>query len=428
MLKPRNTRFKGRITAVLSRKNLNKYMKNEDKNRENTPKILRIKRFLGDKYDLRVNVITNQIEARKKGKGDFEQFNESNLLFELYEKGFTKPKEEFKVLISSDQIKRFDPFSEYFNSLPKWDTSQPDYIGILASYVKTDDDVFWKKMFSKHLIRTVAQAIGKGSFNKQCLTFVGKQNDGKTMFFDFLVPRCLNNYYGKHFEFGSKEGKISLTQNFLINLDELASFEKKELNNDFKSVLSENIVRYRPNYSNYETTFRRRASFVATTNQFEFLTDETGNVRWVPFVVTEIIHDRGGPKGYSANVDINQVWAQAYYLLLQGETGQLNVEEIDQLERSNKRFVRSSLEMEIVATYLKPAKKQVAAAEFMQAYQVETYLKEKEPHIKLYTNRIGKALTSLGFDKVQRRVNGSPTKGYLVVKTNSALNTSRRKL
>src|SRR5690606_11930413 len=137
----------------------------------------------------------------------------------------------------------------------------------------------------------------------------------------------------------SKEGLFSLTQNFLINLDELASFEKKELNNEFKSVLSESMVRYTPKFANQETTVLRRASFLASTNVMEFLTDETGNVRWVPFVVNSINHDFGGKNGYAANVDINKVWAQAYSLLKSGFDHQLTPLEITQQEIYNKQFM-----------------------------------------------------------------------------------------
>lgn len=387
--------------------------KSEEK--ENQPKILRILRYLTGKYDLRVNVISSQIEARLKGKGEFEAFNEGNLLFELYEKGFVKPKEEFRVVMSSDKIPRYDPFSSYFDSLTPWDPSQTDHIAELASFVKTDDEYFWSKMFPKHLIRTVAQALGNHYFNKQCLTLVGKQNDGKTSFLDFLVPDALQGYYRKHFDFGSKEGKISLTQNFLINLDELATFDKKELNNEFKSVLSESMIRYRPNYANYESSFRRRASFVATTNKTEFLTDETGNVRWVPFMVKEILHDYGGPEGYNAKIDIDRVWAQAYYLFQQGETGQLSPDDISQLELLNKRFMHITTESEIIQLNLRPAHRKDDGAEFMPSTAICAYLKEKTS-LRLYENQIGKALRSLGFDRVSGTYKGQCVRGYYAVK------------
>jgi predicted P-loop ATPase len=363
------------------------------------PRILEIESFLTSRYDFRINSVTQKIESRKPGSDDsFLQLEENNLIFELYEFGFTKFKDELKALLGSSRVTRFDPFFHYFNGLPKWKHTDPDYITELASYLKTENQDWWEYMFKKHLVRCVAQAIGESGFNKQCLTLVGKQNDGKTRFLDFLTPPALSEYTRKGFDFGKKEGLFSLVQNFIINLDELASFEKRELNNEFKSVLSESSIRYTPKFANYEATFQRRASFVASTNQVEFLTDETGNVRWLPFIVISINHDHGGAKGY-AKLNINKVWSQAYGLLKSGFQHQLTAPEIDQQEHINKRFTKVSDEMEVICRYLKPAEKGGYNTEFMTSTQIKEYLSTKTS-IRLYSNQIGKALTSLGFTRI----------------------------
>lgn len=378
------------------------------------PRILEIENFLRSRYELRINSVTQRIESRSPSSSDpYTQLDENNLIYELFEYGFTKFKEELKALLGSSRIERFDPFLAYFENLPKWKNSDPDYITTLAGYVKAENQEWWEYMFKKHLVRCAAQAIGESGFNKQCLTLVGKQNDGKTRFLDFLTPPALSEYTRKGFDFGKKEGLFSLVQNFIINLDELASFEKRELNNEFKSVLSESIVRYTPKFSNYETTFQRRASFVASTNQVEFLTDETGNVRWLPFIVTSINHDSGGPAGYS-KLDINKIWSQAYTLLRSGFNHQLTAVEIEQQEIINKRFVKVSDEMDVISRYLKPSEKGAYNAEFMTSTQVKEYLATKTS-IRLYSNQIGKAMASLGFNRIssydQKKV---WVKGYYV--------------
>lgn len=381
------------------------------------PRIIRIMNFLNHRYDLRVNEVTQKIEGKaNKDKKPFEEINESDLMFELFEAGFTGFKDEFKTLFSSTKIERYDPFVEYFESLPKWKNTDPDYITELAEHVKTDNQEWWKWMFKKHLVRMAGQATGQVSFNKHCLTLVGNQNDGKTSFWDYITPTTLKNYQRKGFEFAKKDGLISLIQNFLINLDELASFDKKELTNDFKSVISESSVRYRPLFANYETTIQRRASFVATTNKMEFLTDETGNVRWIPFVVRAVNHDHGGPNGYEGKVDINKVWSQAYTLLKNGFQHYLTPEEIEQQERINKQFQTITDEMDVVSRFLKPSQKGAFNAEFMSPTEIADYFRTKT-HTRLYNSQLGKALTALGFN----RVTGYDTekgsrKGYFVEK------------
>lgn len=363
------------------------------------PRILEIESFLTSRYDLRINSVTQKVESRKpQSKDIFTPLEENNLMFELFEYGFTKFKEELKALLGSSRIIRFDPFIHYFESLPKWEKSDPDYINELAGYVKTDNQDWWEHMFKKHLVRCVAQSTGESGFNKQCLTLVGKQNDGKTRFLDFLVPPDLSDYARKGFDFGKKEGLFSLAQNFMINLDELASFEKKELNNEFKSVLSESSIRYTPKFANYEITVQRRANFVASTNQIEFLTDETGNVRWLPFVINSINHDHGGDRGYG-KLDINKIWAQAYTLLRTGFIHQLTPSEIEHQEHINKRFFKTSDEMDIIGRYMRPSEKGNINAEFKTSTQIKEYLDTKTS-IRLYTNQIGKAMSSLGYARV----------------------------
>lgn len=349
------------------------------------PRILEIQEFLNSRYELRINCVTQKIESRLAGTNDyFSPIDENNLIYELYEYGFTKFKDELKALLGSSRIQRFDPFKHYFEKLPAWKETDPDYIEELASYVETDNPDWWKHMFKMHLVRCVAQATGESGFNKQCLTLVGKQNDGKTRFLDFLIPPALKEYARKGFDFGKKEGLIALVQNFIINLDELASFEKKELNNEFKSVLSESTIRYTPKFANYEATFQRRASFVASTNQVEFLTDETGNVRWLPFIVNSINHDNGGSNGY-AKLDINKIWAQAYALFKSGFNHQLSKSEIQQQEIINKNFIKVSDEVDIISRYMKPSHKGDMNAEFKTPTQIREYLNGKTS-IKLYTN------------------------------------------
>ena len=387
------------------------------------PRINEIENYLLGRYDIRINVITNTIESKPKAETTYNQVSEMELKYELYKEGQSKFDGELKAILGSKAIQKFDPIKEYFETLPKWNDTEPDYIKALSSYCQTDDQPWFEYMFKKHLVRMVAQATNKIEFNKHCLTLVGKQNDGKTSFFNFLVPPALKNYYRDTFDFnGSKDGKFSLVQNFLINLDELAQFDKKDLNKEFKSILTTSIVKFRLLFHNSETPHLRRASFVATTNEIEFLTDETGNVRWIPFVVKSINHDFGGKNGYSANIDIDKVWGQAYSLLMNGFKCQLDNAEINQLEILNRRFIKVSTEADVISRFLKPAQKHEQNAEFLQSFEICQYLKQ-ETTLVLHSNQVGKALTQLGFERTSHRNEKWGVKGYFVLKIENILTT-----
>ncbi len=383
-----------------------------------------IEDFLFGQFDIRVNIINNALEKRSKGSTQpFEPINESDLKYQLFKAGHSKFDSELKAILGSKIIPKYNPLKEYFENLPKYTDSEPDYIQQLSTYCQTDDQKWFEAMFRKHLVRMVGQALNTLPFNKHCLTLVGKQNDGKTSFFNFLVPPDLKDYYKDTFDFnGSKDGKFSLVQNFLINLDELAQFEKKDLNKEFKSVLTTSIVKFRLLFQNVETPHNRCASFVATTNEHEFLTDETGNVRWIPFVVRSINHDAGGANGYNKNIDINRVWAQAYSIMQSGETGELQKYEVQHLELMNKRFMRISTEMDVLSRFLVSSDRNDPQAEFMQASQIVEYLKT-ETTLKMYDGQIGRALKALGFERTHKRIGLDVKYGYFVIKTSNLLTT-----
>ncbi len=367
------------------------------KSESKKPVIVLLEEYIFNKYDLRINIVSNELEGKLKKDKEYGLFSEDNLTYDLFVANFNKFTTQLAVLIST-KVEKYDPLREYFENLPKWDNSQPDYIQKLSEFVVIEDKVWWQSMFKKHLVRMVGQATLKIPFNKQCLTLVGKQNDGKTSFLEFLVPPKLSKYYRKSFDFGgNKDAKISLCQNFIINLDELATFEKKDLNNEFKSILTESVVKFRPLFAKNETTNYRRANFVASTNQYEFLTDETGNVRWLPFVVKDIVHDNGKDKGYQANVDIDLVWSQAYHLLISGEFDCImNKGEIEMQEKINQNFMRLSTEMEIIQKYFISSSEGNPDSVFFTATEIQEELMKNTP-LKINAVQIGKALKILQF-------------------------------
>ena len=365
-------------------------------------KIDEIENFLLNNYEVRINVITNTIEKRPKTSNEpFTAINDTQLKYELFKAGYTKFDGELKALLGSEVIHKYDPFKEYFGQLPVYTYTEPDYIKQLCTYVQTNDQTWFEIMFKKMLVRVVSQALGMPQFNKQCFTLVGKQGDGKTSFFDFLVPPALRSYYKKNYDFhGGRHSKFSLVQNFIINLDELAQFDKKDLNNEFKATLSENYVKYAPLFSSTEVSFARRASFVATTNKHDFLSDETGSVRWVIFEVSSINHDNGGASGY-AQIDIDRVWAQAYALFMRDFKGDLTPDDISQNEILNRRFMRVSAEMEVIAKHFVPGDKNDPNSHFQTASTIEKRLRDNG-YGKLSVYQIGHAMKMLGFQGLSK--------------------------
>ena len=92
----------------------------------------------------------------------------------------------------------------------------------------------------------------------------------------------------------------------ICNLDELAVLSKSDVNT-LKSFISKSSANIRLPYARKAEFLERICSFVGSTNRTDFLTDETGSIRWLILRCILLILN------YSKEIDMDKVWAQAYF-------------------------------------------------------------------------------------------------------------------
>jgi hypothetical protein len=80
---------------------------------------------------------------------------------------------------------------------------------------------------------------------------------------------------------------------------------------------------------------------------FHQSTDETGSVRWQIFEVLEIDFN------YSKEININQVWAQAYFNAFERKNynPELTAEDIQENEKRNEKYKQVSLEQKLFSPF-----------------------------------------------------------------------------
>ncbi len=173
--------------------------------------------------------------------------------------------------------------------------------------------------------------------------------------------------------------------------------------------MSQETVKVRHPYDRKAKSQARICSFFGSTNQAEFLTDETGSVRWLCFEIEAIDWNY-------TKIPIDLVWAQAYYLYKNGYDYQLTSIEIKENEKANKAFLINTKEMELVMKYLKPGSKEKHDV-FFSAMEIIQYLQVKYfENIPLGLNemKMGKALSGLNFHR-ESKFNGTfSIKGYYI--------------
>lgn len=356
--------------------------------------------YLNEKYNIRFNFIALELEISMKESNEWKNLNINSLLIELVQSGIEISMNRLEILVRSHLIQKYNPIVEYFENLTKWDGV--DHIEKLSSYVKTSDNDAFNYHFEKWLTRTVLCALKKGYVNKQCFVLAAQQNSGKSSFLRFLIPSKLEVYYTENVSL-DKDGIIAICKNLLVNLDELAVFSKLDVNT-LKSFISKSSVNVRIPYAKKAELMERICSFCGSTNRTDFLTDETGNVRWLIFEVLSIDFS------YSKEIDIDKVWSQAYYNAFEREdyNPELTAKDIEENEKRNERYAEISLEQEVI---MKNYEKSIDFNEFLTATDIMLEMNSLSG-LRLNNIRIGKALTKLKFERVKH-----PQKqiyGYLI--------------
>jgi len=229
----------------------------------------------------------------------------------------------------------------------------------------------------------------------------------------FSFSSTLRNYIKENLDIHNKDGRLALCQNLFINLDELANFSKYDINKT-KAFFTIDQIKERLPYDRKASNYSRRASFLASTNSSEFLTDETGNVRWLVFDIDHIYHDEGGKRGYNQNIDIDLVYSQAYALLQSGFNYKLTSKELAKSESNNRSYQVTSIEQELIQEKYIPGSKE-DHNEFLRTSDILKEL-EQETKSKITVKSVGRAMRVLGFEQSQKfyKEYNQQRKGYYV--------------
>ncbi|MEL4306905.1 VapE domain-containing protein [Joostella sp. CR20] len=357
-------------------------------------------KYLFNKYDIYYNEISHDFQISIKHKNTWQYLNINSLLIELSKADIDISSHKLEIFLKSNMIPKQNPIANYFNSLPKWDGV--DYINKLTSYVPTYENEIFYYHFKKWLVRTVRCALEPSYFNKQAFIISHKgQSSGKTTWCRFICPPILAEYMAEDIN-NDKDARIQLCKNFLYNLDELAVLSKKEVN-ALKSFFSKTFINERLPYDRKNTNLPRICSFIGSTNMTTFLNDETGSVRWLCFELVDTIDF-----SYSKDINIDNVWSQAYYLAYHSPNfnPELTINDIKENEERNKKYTSLTTEQELIAKYFTKSDDMV---DFMTASDVE--IKLSPLNMRINKVNIGKALSGYNYQRVKDPKTG--VYGYL---------------
>lgn len=179
--------------------------------------------------------------------------------------------------------------------------------------------------------------------------------------------------------------------------------------NELKNLITTPAVKYRRPYDVYIEEYPHLASFMASVNGNDFLTDPTGSRRFLPFEVVAI--DIAAAQA----VDMDKVYSEVMGLLECGFRYWFNDGEIEELHRQSAAFHVQTIEYEMLLQGFEPPPEGCADDCFMTTGQIMSYL-EAHTTLKLSERRMGEALHKAGFERKSKRVGGNPVYVWMIRK------------
>jgi predicted P-loop ATPase len=349
-----------------------------------------VSEYLFAKYDILYNEISHDFQISFIHEKNWSYLNLNSVIIELAKVGIEITNRKLEIFIKSEMIDTYNPIKEYFQSLPKWDGI--DHIAKLASYVPTFDNKAFLYHFRKWLVRAVLCALDPNYFNKQAFIISHKgQSSGKSTWCRFLCPPELKEYIAEDIS-NDKDARVQLCRNFLYNLDELAVLSKKDVN-ALKAFFSKTFINERLPYDRKNTTLPRICSFMGSTNMTSFLNDETGSVRWLCFELKDQINF-----SYSTEIDIKDVWTQAYHLAYTEPlfNPEMSIQDVAENEERNQKFTKLTSEQELVIKYYE---KSNDMDDFVTATDIMVSLTCL--NLRLNQINLGRALSGLDYKRVK---------------------------
>ena len=293
--------------------------------------------FLRDRYDFRYNLLMKYTEYKTKGSWhDFAPVDprvQKRMTLDVQLADIRVSIKDVRNFLESDYIANYDPIDEYlFQCEGKWDGK--DHIRALARTVPTANP-HWADWFYIWYLGMVDQWRGINHRlygNSVAPLLISKQGFNKSTFCRRLIPQELQWGYTDNLVLSEKRQVYqAMAQTLLINLDEFNQISPQVQQGFLKNLIQLPNVKMKRPYGGHVEEFPRLASFIATSNMDDILTDPSGNRRFIGVELT-------GPIDVSVKPNYVQLFAQAMAAIRAGEKTYFDSVETALLMQSNRQF------------------------------------------------------------------------------------------
>ena len=300
--------------------------------------IMRMIGFLCKKYDFRYNSVMKFTEYRPKDK-DYWGYQpvdarvQKRMTLEVQLANIRVSIKDVRNYLESDLLSTYNPVEDFlFKCAGKWDGK--DYIRALARTVPTDNP-YWEDWFYTWFLAMVNQwrSYSHRKYgNSVAPLLISRQGYNKSTFCRSLVPPELQWGYNDNLVLSEKRQVLqAMCQALLLNLDEFNQISPQVQQGFLKNIIQLPSVKMKPPYGSHVQEFPRMASFIATSNMEDILSDPSGNRRFLGVELT-------GPIDVSQLPNYEQLYAQALAALQAGEKTYFDAEQTKLIMASNRKF------------------------------------------------------------------------------------------
>lgn len=411
-------------TVPLPRSVRKKEKENDSSHKKAT--VEEMEEFINSYMKFRMNMLTHQIETQliadaytdrpEASACHWQRLTdhiENSLWCAMQHHGMAVNLNELHTLLGSDFVKEYHPLKEYLDGLPPWD-GETNYIDRLAAMVHVKESphsplqqdksrerndlsetpVRFADILKRWMVSMIAAALNETVVNQVILTLIGRQGSYKTSFMQHILPPVLSEYYTTKSNSSrmTKDDLFTMTENLVINLEEIDTMPPSELN-QLKAMVTQRYVDERRAYGRNKVHLPHVASFVATGNNLQFLTDDTGNRRWLPFEVEDI------DSPWEADIPYEGIYSQTYALYQDVNFRYwFTDKEIQQLRGHVQQFEVPRSEYELILTYYR---KPVGLERKVYTTSSQIIGRFGNTSLRLSLQKVGRAMRELGFRQVK---------------------------
>lgn len=284
---------------------------------ENVCEVLRNDRGLAGK--IRYNMLSyspfvyGELPWSKETYREWNNTDDSNLKCYIEDKyglkSLEKIMEGLNIVVGEN---KFNPVVEYLEQL-QWD-GIPHIENLLPDYLGVKKDRYSTESIKLFMLGAINRAYHPGCKFDYMPVIVGGQGIGKSTFLKILAGN--DDWYNDNFNTVDGDKAVEkLRGMWIVELAELLAVKKTQEVESMKAFITSTVDTYRPPYGRRTEQRPRVCVFAGTTNNMHFLTDRTGNRRYLPLLADGAKAKKSmfeNPE--EVRNEFQQAWAEALHI------------------------------------------------------------------------------------------------------------------